>query len=51
MLNSTAWASGALGAVVTSSLTGEETPGACAEGPVNLCRVEITGPLQFNLGP
>ena len=50
MLNSTAWAGGALGAVSTSSLTGDESPGGCAEA-TNLCRVELTGPLQFDLGP
>lgn len=50
MLNSTAWAGAALGAVVTSSLTGDVSPQGCAEA-ANLCRVELTGPLQFNLGP
>ncbi len=50
MLNSTAWAGAALGAVLTSSLTGDESPGGCAEA-TNLCRVELTGPLRFDVGP
>jgi hypothetical protein len=48
---STAWASAALGAATAPSLTGEETQGACADGGVNYCKVELTGPLQFNLNP
>ena len=50
MLNSTAWAGAGLGAVMTSSLTGDVSSQGCAEA-ANLCRVERTGPLQCNLGP
>jgi len=49
--SSTAWAGAALGAATASSLTGEETQGACADGGTNYCDVELTGPLQFNLKP
>jgi len=49
--NSTAWAGATLGAATATSISGEETPGACTDAGVYFCRVELTGPLQFNLGP
>jgi len=49
--NSTAWAGDALGAATATSLTGEETQGACADAGTNYCTVGLTGPLQFNLKP
>ena len=49
--NSTAWAGDALGAATATSLTGDETQGACADVGTNYCKVELTGPLQFNLKP
>ena len=49
--NSTSWAGGALGAAYSTSLTGEETPGACTDGPRNYCEVGVTGPLAFTLKP
>jgi hypothetical protein len=49
--NSTAWAGTVHGAVTASSLTGEETAGACTDAAINYCRVELTGPLQFDLQP
>jgi hypothetical protein len=49
--NSTAWAGEALGAATASSLTGEETQGACVDVGTNYCKVELTGPLQFTLKP
>jgi hypothetical protein len=48
--NSTAWASAALGAATASSLDGE-TQDACLGGVINYCKVELSGPLQFNLRP
>jgi hypothetical protein len=49
--NSTSWAGGALGAVYATSETGEETPGACNDGPVSYCQVGFSGPLSFTLKP
>jgi hypothetical protein len=49
--NSTAWAGAALGAATSTSLSGEETPGGCADAGVFWCRVELTGPLSFTLRP
>ena len=49
--NSTSWAGGALGAVFSTSLTGEETPGACVDGAVNYCEVGVSGPLSFTRDP
>lgn len=49
--NSTSWAGGALGAVYATSETGEETPGACVDGPTNYCSVGLSGPLSFTLDP
>jgi hypothetical protein len=49
--DSTAWAGDALGAATASSLTGEETQGACVDAGTNSCTVGLTGPLQFNLKP
>jgi hypothetical protein len=49
--NSTAWAGAALGAATATSISGEETPGACTDVGVAFCRVELTGPLTFNLRP
>jgi len=49
--NSTAWAGTPLGAVAASSLDRGETQGACTDAAINYCRVELTGPLQFNLQP
>jgi hypothetical protein len=49
--NSTAWAGGALGALTASSLDNGETQGACTDAGTNYCKVEFTGPLQFNLKP
>jgi hypothetical protein len=49
--NSTAWAGPALGAVTTGSLDAGESRGACTDGDVNYCKVELTGPLQFSLKP
>jgi hypothetical protein len=49
--NSTAWAGAALGAATATSISGEETPGACTDAGVAFCRVELTGPLTFNLRP
>jgi hypothetical protein len=49
--NSTAWAGAALGAATASSISGEETPGACTDAGISFCRVELTGPLTFNLKP
>jgi hypothetical protein len=49
--DSTAWAGDALGAATASSLTGEETQGACVDAGTNSCTVGLTGPLQFDLKP
>jgi hypothetical protein len=49
--NSTAWAGDALGVATSSSLDGSESPGACSDAGVEYCKVELTGPLQFNLKP
>jgi hypothetical protein len=49
--NSTAWANAALGVATASSLDGSESPGACSDAGIQYCRVELTGPLQFNLRP
>jgi hypothetical protein len=49
--NSTAWAGPALGAATTGSLDGSESRGACTDGDVNYCKVELTGPLRFSLKP
>ena len=49
--NSTAWAGGALGAMTASSLDNGESQGACNDAGANYCKVEFTGPLQFNLRP
>jgi hypothetical protein len=49
--NSTSWAGGTLGAVFATSLTGEETPGACTDNQINYCHVGISGPLSFDLQP
>jgi hypothetical protein len=49
--NSTAWAGDALGVATATSLTGDETQGACADAGTNYCTVGLTGPLQFNLKP
>jgi len=48
---STAWAGGALGAVTASALAGGETQGSCVEPSMNYCKIEFTGPPQFDLGP
>ena len=47
---STAWAGDVLGTVTAGTLDGE-TQGACTDGNVNYCQVQLTGPLQFNLRP
>jgi hypothetical protein len=49
--NSTAWAGDVLGVATASSLTGEESQGACVDAGTNYCAVGLTGPLQFNLKP
>ena len=49
-LRSTAWAGDALGVITAATLEGE-TQGACTDGNVNYCQVQLTGPLQFNLRP
>jgi hypothetical protein len=49
--NSTAWAGAGLGAATATSITGEETQGACSDVGTDYCKVELTGPLQFNLKP
>lgn len=49
--NSTAWAGGTLGVAIATSLDGEAGQGACVERTSDTCRVEVSGPLQFNLGP
>ncbi len=49
--NSTSWAGGAIGAVFSTSLTGEETPGACTDNQTNYCFVGASGPLSFTLDP
>lgn len=49
--NSTAWAGGALGAITASSLDNGDSQGACVDATTNHCRVEFTGPLEFDLGP
>ena len=49
--NSTSWAGGTLGAVFATSLTGEETAGACVDGQRNYCEVGVSGPLSFTLDP
>lgn len=49
--NSTAWAGGTLGAATASSLDNGESQGACVDATTNYCKVEVTGPLQFNLRP
>jgi hypothetical protein len=49
--NSTAWAGPALGAATASSLDGGDSQGACADGATNYCKVEVTGPLRFDLRP
>ena len=48
---STAWAGGELGAVTASALAGGQTQGSCVEPSMNYCKVEFTGPPQFDLGP
>jgi hypothetical protein len=48
---STAWVSDALGAAFSTSLSGEESPGACTDAGVNFCQVGLTGPLEFDLEP
>lgn len=48
---STAWAGGALGAVTASALAGGETQGACVDAATNYCKIEVTGPLSFDVGP
>lgn len=49
--NSTAWVSEALGVATATSLTGDESPGACVDAGRNFCQVGLTGPLRFDLGP
>ncbi|MGH2944594.1 MAG: hypothetical protein ACRDLN_17665, partial [Solirubrobacteraceae bacterium] len=49
--NSTAWAGGALGAATASSLDSGDSQGACADGGTNYCKVELSGPLRFDLRP
>ena len=49
--NSTAWAGSALGAATASSLDNGESQGACTDAGTSHCQVQLTGPLQFNLGP
>jgi hypothetical protein len=49
--NSTAWAGDALGALTASSLDNGERQGGCTDAGVTYCKVELTGPLQFNLRP
>jgi hypothetical protein len=53
--NSTAWAGGALGAATASSIDAGDTQGACPDNSinatVNYCKVEVTGPLQFDRKP
>ena len=49
--DSTAWAGSTLGAATASSLHDGEGPGAGVGAGANPSRVELTGPLQFNLEP
>jgi hypothetical protein len=49
--NSAAWVNNALGAVTASSLTGEESQGACTDAGKNYCAVQLTGPLTFDAKP
>jgi len=49
--NATAWVNPTLGAVTASSLTGEESQGACTDTGVQYCKVELTGAPRFNLRP
>ena len=53
--NSTAWAGTALGAATASSIDAGQSQGACPDNSVNAtvnyCKVEVSGPLQFNLKP
>ncbi|MDP2711752.1 MAG: hypothetical protein Q8O56_11090 [Solirubrobacteraceae bacterium] len=49
--SSTAWAGDTLGAATASSLSGQDTPGACTDAGVNHCVVQLTGPLSFDLRP
>jgi len=46
-LTSTAWAGNLLGAVTSSALADT----ACDDSGVHYCNVQLTGPLQFNVGP
>ena len=53
--NSTAWAGAKLGAATASSIDAGESQGGCPDNvmnaTVNYCKVEVTGPLTFDLGP
>ena len=48
---STAWAGGELGVTTAAALAGGETQGSCGDAGTNYCKVGVTGPLRFNLGP
>jgi hypothetical protein len=47
-INSAAWAGAALGAVTATSLTGDDSPGACVDAAKNYCQVQLSGPLTFD---